>query len=77
VTPDTFCAAIRRELTTSLAADEAWMRGATGLCDMYAAATPERFESILEQTARGANGSALAEGARWLLARWRAAVRSA
>jgi hypothetical protein len=76
VTPDTFCAAIRRELTASLA-DEAWMRGATGLCDMYAAATPERFEVILEQTARGSNGSALTEGARWLLPRWRAAARTA
>jgi hypothetical protein len=55
-------------------ADEAWMRGATGLCDMYAGATPDRFEVILEQTARGSNGSALAEGARWLLPRWRAAA---
>jgi hypothetical protein len=57
--------------------DEAWVRGATGLCDMYAAATPERFGTILEQTARGSPGSAVAEGARWLLPRWRAAARLA
>ena len=70
VTPEAFCAAMRRELAAARG-DEAWVRGAEGLCEMYARATPERFEVILEQAARGAPGSAFADGARWLLPRWR------
>jgi hypothetical protein len=72
VTPEAFCATIRRELAASRG-DEPWARGAEGLCEMYATAGSDRFEIILEQAARGAPGSAFADGARWLLPRWRLA----
>jgi hypothetical protein len=70
MTPQAFCAAIREELAR-LNSDEAWARGARGLCDMYAGTDAARFELILSQMARGSAGLALAEGARWLLPRWR------
>ena len=72
MTPEAFCAAIRGELTQP-AMDDGWVRGARELCDLYAGAEPARFGLILEQLARGAVGSAFADGARWLLPRWRAA----
>jgi hypothetical protein len=75
MTPEAFCAAVRTQLAQSLR-DEAWARGATGLCEMYASATSERFQVILEQTAQGSPASALAEVARWLLPRWRASSKS-
>jgi hypothetical protein len=58
---------------SALRGDEGWVRGADGLCDLYARATSDRFELILEQAARGTAGSAFADGARWLLPRWRGA----
>ena len=70
MTPDAFCAAIREELA-QLRSDDAWARGARGLCEIYAGAETGRFELILSQLARGSAGSALVEGARWLLPRWR------
>ncbi len=70
MTPEAFCAAIDEELA-QLSSDDAWARGARGLCEMYAGAEAVRFELILSQMARGSAGSALVEGARWLLPRWR------
>jgi hypothetical protein len=64
-----FCATILGELTAE-SANEPWVRGASALCYMYAATDEQRFELIVSGLARGGNGSALAEGARWLLARW-------
>ena len=70
MTPSAFCAAIREDLAR-LNSDDASARGARGLCDWYAGADAERFELILNQVARGSASSAVAEGARWLLPRWR------
>lgn len=70
MTPEVFCAAIRHELA-QLKSDDAWARGARGLCEMYARAEAVRFGLILNQMARGSAGSAFVEGARWLLHRWR------
>jgi hypothetical protein len=39
---------------------------------MYAGVERQRFESILVTMAAGRSGSAIAEGARWLLPRWQA-----
>jgi hypothetical protein len=75
MTPAVFCAAIRTQLVNS-SGDEASVRGARGLCELYGAATTDRFDLILEQTSRGSPGSALAEGARWLLPRWRSAQQA-
>jgi len=69
--PDVFCAS----LATLLAAersDDGWVRGARALCDMYAGVDAQRFGTILLSMAGGRTGSAIAEGARWLLPRWQA-----
>jgi hypothetical protein len=70
MTPEAFCAASSEELA-QLSSDEGWARGARGLCEMYAGTEAGRFELILNQMARGSAGSAMAEGARWLLPQWR------
>jgi hypothetical protein len=69
VTPEMFCHLIAQHLTAERG-DEPWARGARGLCDLYAGADAARFDLILHQLARGSPGSAIAEGARWLLPRW-------
>ncbi len=70
MTPEAFCAEIHEELA-QLSSDDALARGARGLCEMYAGTEALRFERILSQMARGSAGSALVEGARRLLPRWR------
>jgi hypothetical protein len=69
VLPVTFCATILGELTTE-SANEPWVRGASALCHIYAATDEPRFELMVSGLGRGGNGSALADGARWLPARW-------
>ena len=71
VSPATFCVAMGALLSHEVA-DTAWVRGATGVCQMYARTDAQRFDTILRQMARGSAGSALADGARWLLPRWQA-----
>jgi hypothetical protein len=71
VTPEAFCVVIRSELSHR-SSNHAWFRGAMGLCEMYAVTDSERFGAILERMAEDPPGSALAEGAGWLLPRWRA-----
>jgi hypothetical protein len=70
MTPSDFCDRARRDLL-SYSSDEAWVRGALGVCEMYASTDVERFGTILEALARGSSSLALSEGARWLLPRWR------
>ena len=66
-----FCDAARAEvLHLQPHADAPWARGALSICEMYRGVEPARFVEILAQMARGADRSALAEGARWLLDRW-------
>jgi hypothetical protein len=72
VPPVTFCTTILGELAYESDNDPR-VRGAYALCQMYAATDEVRFELIVTGLARSRNGSALAEGARWLLARWHAA----
>ncbi|MDQ6671795.1 MAG: hypothetical protein M3069_13825 [Chloroflexota bacterium] len=67
--PNLFCKAALHELA-SLSPNEGWVRGAYAVCEMYGAADPGRFEVILRRLSLGTGGSALAEGASWLLARW-------
>ena len=69
---DVFCLRTRGELTTANS-DEGWVRGARALCDLYSDVEPDRFEAILVSLATGRTGSAIADGARWLLRRWKAA----
>jgi len=76
VTPHAFCAAVRDELAVERT-DDAWVRGVYGLCEMYAGIDAQRFEAILVQLAAGRSGSALVDGARWLLPRWQAADKRA
>ena len=71
LTPDAFCASVGSVLAAERS-DDGWVRGARALCDMYAAVEAERFGSILMTIAAGRSGSAIAEGARWLLPRWQA-----
>ena len=69
---EAFCSAMRDELAVERQ-DDGWVRGARALCEMYARIEAQRFESILIHSAAGRTGSALADGARWLLPRWQAA----
>jgi hypothetical protein len=69
--PDAFCASVRHELASERS-DDGWVRGALVLSEMYAGIEAPRFESILVSMASGRTGSAVAEGARWLLTRWQA-----
>jgi hypothetical protein len=66
-----FCARTRVELATSNP-DDGWARGARALCELYANVESDRFEEILVSLASGRTGSAIADGARWLLPRWKA-----
>jgi hypothetical protein len=72
VNADVFCRGARSELATSNS-DDGWVRGARALCDLYSDVEPDRFEEILVSLATGRTGSAIADGARWLLPRWNAA----
>ncbi len=72
VTAHVFCLRSRGELATCHA-DDRWVRGARALCELYSEVEPDRFEEILVSLASGRTGSAIADGARWLLPRWNAA----
>ena len=66
---EAFCLAARGELAIERS-DDGWVRGARAVCELYAELDPNRFEAILTTLATGRTGSAKADGARWLLARW-------
>jgi hypothetical protein len=67
-----FCLRTRDELAT-WQSDDSWVRGARAVCELYADVEPERFEAILVSLATGRRGSPIADSARWLLPRWKAA----
>jgi len=67
--PTTFCKAALRDLA-ALSPNDGWVRGAYAVCEMYGAADEGRFEVILRRLSLGTGGSALSDGAIWLLARW-------
>jgi hypothetical protein len=69
MTPEAFCARVRDELAVERS-DDGWVRGARALCEMYVGVDALRFEAILVSIASGRTGSAIAQGARWLLSRW-------
>jgi hypothetical protein len=71
MSPDVFCARVGDELAAERS-DDGWVRGARALCNMYAGVDTVRFGTILSTMASGRTGSAIAEGARWLLPRWQA-----
>ena len=73
MSPELFCANARGELYSE-SANDGWERGARAVCELYADLDASRFETVLTSLATGRGGSALAEGARWLLPRWKAAV---
>ena len=67
--PTAFCRDALNELA-SMSHNDGWVRGAYAVCEMYGAADAGRFESILKRLSLGTGGTALTEGASWLLARW-------
>jgi len=69
VSPEAFCLRTRDELAVERS-DDGWVRGARAVCELYADVEPVRFEAILTNLATGRTGSAIADGARWLLPRW-------
>jgi hypothetical protein len=69
VSPEVFCHRTRSELAVEHS-DDGWVRGARAVCELYADVDATRFETILVSLATGRTGSALADGARWLLPRW-------
>ena len=69
VSPEAFCHWTRDELAVE-SSNDGWVRGARALCELYAGVDASRFEAILQSLATRGPGSAIAEGARWLLARW-------
>jgi hypothetical protein len=71
LSPDAFCASLGNLLAAERS-DDGWVRGARALCDMYARVDGPRFGTILVSMAAGRTGSAIADGARWLLPRWQA-----
>jgi hypothetical protein len=73
VSPEAFCDDARGELAGENA-DDGWVRGARAVCELYADLDANRFETILTSLATGRAGSTLADGARWLLPRWQAAL---
>jgi hypothetical protein len=73
--PTTFCKDALGELAT-LSPNDGWVRGAYAVCEMYGAADALRFETILRRLSLGTGGTALTEGATWLLARWQLAQTS-
>jgi len=70
--PAAFCRNVLHELAFQ-SANEAWVRGASPLCETCGATDAQRFEFVLEQLMYGAAGSALSQSATWLLARWQSA----
>ena len=73
--PSVFCEKIRQELAAGPRRTRlGWWRGALALCDWYADADRQRFAAVLSQLAAGPDDSAAAQGARWLLARWRGQI---
>jgi hypothetical protein len=71
VSPAIFADWVRNELALDRT-DDGWVRGARALTEMYVDLDARRFETILVSLAAGRAGSAVAEGARWLLPRWQA-----
>jgi hypothetical protein len=69
VSPQVFCEGTRDELAVEHS-DDGWVRGARALCELYAGVDAKRFETILVSLATGRTGSAIADGAHWLLPRW-------
>lgn len=69
MSPEAFCVRTRDQLAIEHS-DEGWVRGARALCELYAEVDSKRFEAILVSLAAGRTGSAIADGARWLLPRW-------
>ena len=69
VSPEAFCRRTREELVSEQT-DDGWVRGARALCEIYADVDAMRFEAILLTLANHHTGSAIADGARWLLPRW-------
>jgi hypothetical protein len=69
-----FRAALQRERGTLADPDEPRVRAGFELCELYGNTDPRRFEAILVQLANGPPASAVSQGARWLLARWRASL---
>ena len=65
VSPEAFC-----HWASDESSNDGWVRGARALCELYAGVDANRFEAILQSLATRGPGSAIAEGARWLLARW-------
>ena len=72
MTPTAFCTYACGELAVEQP-DDGWVRGARAVCELYAGVDSNRFEAILTSLATGRTGSAIADGARWLLPRWLAA----
>ena len=73
MSPEAFCVDARGELAGENG-DDGWVRGARAVCELYAALDANRFDAILTSLASGRAGSAIADGARWLLPRWQAAL---
>ena len=73
MSPEVFCVNARGQLQGENAND-GWVRGARAVCELYADLDASRFETILTSLATGRAGSAMADGARWLLRRWQAAL---
>ncbi len=73
MSPEAFCVDARGKLTGE-SEDDGWVRGARAVCELYADLDANRFESLLTSLATGRAGSAIADGARWLLPRWQAAL---
>ena len=71
LSPEAFCLSLGNVLASERS-DDGWVRGARALCDMYAGLDAQRFGTILTSMAAGRTGSAVADGARWLLPRWQA-----
>lgn len=73
MSPELFCVNARGDLYGENANDGR-VRGARAVCELYADLDASRFETILTSLATGRAVSAMADGARWLLPRWEAAV---
>jgi hypothetical protein len=72
MTPEAFCASIQADLAMQ-SVNEAWVRGARALCELYRQTDAQRFDGILSDPAASTANSAVAAGERWLLARWHSA----
>ena len=71
--PEAFCVNARGALAGENS-DDGWVRGARAVCELYADLDATRFGTILTSLASGRAGSAMADGARWLLLRWQAVL---